>query len=207
MTSEAAVMCHSDSRTSLGLAKAEHHASQRAVVDVDDARPADRGGSMFSVVAAEEVVVEERGRQVVRRGDRVQVAGEVEVDVLHRQDLAVATARGAALEAENGTEADGWRIVGAARTPILLRPWASPMVVVVLPSPSGVGVIAVTTISRPSGWSAQALEDATAEAWPCSVPYRSKLVLGQQPKLGGDVGDGAQRRLARDLEAGLHRRV
>jgi hypothetical protein len=36
-----------------------------------------------------------------------------------------------------------------------LRPWASPIVVVVLPSPSGVGVIAVIRISLPSGRSAR----------------------------------------------------
>jgi hypothetical protein len=38
--------------------------------------------------------------QIVRRGDGVEVAGEVEVDVLHRHHLGVAAAGGAALDAE-----------------------------------------------------------------------------------------------------------
>src|ERR1700731_4484658 len=39
-----------------------------------------------------DVVVEERGEQIVGRGDGVEVAGEVEIDVLHRHDLGVAAA-------------------------------------------------------------------------------------------------------------------
>ena len=40
---------------------------------------------------------------------------------------------------------DGWRMFTDALCPIRLRPCANPTVVVDLPSPSGVGVIAVTT--------------------------------------------------------------
>ena len=40
---------------------------------------------------------------------------------------------------------DGWRMVIVACLPMCLNAWPSPTVVVVLPSPSGVGVIAVTT--------------------------------------------------------------
>ena len=40
----------------------------------------------------------------MRGGDRVEVAGEVEVDVLHRQDLAVAAAGAATLDAEHRTQ-------------------------------------------------------------------------------------------------------
>src|SRR3954463_5088600 len=40
----------------------------------------------------------------------------------------------------------------AAFRPIRLRPWASPTVVVDLPSPRGVGVIAVTTTYLPRGF-------------------------------------------------------
>ena len=45
--------------------------------------------------------VERRGEQVVRGGDRVEVAVEVEVDLLHRHDLRVAAAGAAALDAEH----------------------------------------------------------------------------------------------------------
>ena len=44
--------------------------------------------------------VDARGHEVVRRGDGVDVAGEVEVEVLHRHHLRVAAAGGAALDAE-----------------------------------------------------------------------------------------------------------
>ena len=40
---------------------------------------------------------------------------------------------------------DGWRSAQIAVFPIRFRPSESPMVLTVLPSPSGVGVIAVTT--------------------------------------------------------------
>ena len=52
------------------------------------------------LVALVQVVVDHRGEQVVRRRDGVEVAGEVQVELLHRQDLAVAAAGGAALDAE-----------------------------------------------------------------------------------------------------------
>ncbi len=46
---------------------------------------------------------------------------------------------------------DGWRIAAMVRQPIRFSAIESPMVVVVLPSPSGVGVIAVTSMYFPSG--------------------------------------------------------
>ena len=46
------------------------------------------------------MVVDHRGEQVVRRRDRVEVAREVKVDVLHRCDLRPAAAGGAALHSE-----------------------------------------------------------------------------------------------------------
>ena len=51
------------------------------------------------------MVVEHRGEEVVRRADGVEVACEVEVDVLHGDDLGVSAAGGASLDAEDGTEA------------------------------------------------------------------------------------------------------
>ena len=63
-----------------------------------------RRGSMPERVALVQVVVEHRGEQVVRRRDRVEVAGEVEVDLVHRDDLGVAAARRAALHAEHRAE-------------------------------------------------------------------------------------------------------
>src|SRR3546814_2897464 len=51
------------------------------------------------------MVVDQRREQVVRRSDGVKIAGEVEVDVLHRHDLGVAAAGRAALHAEARTDA------------------------------------------------------------------------------------------------------
>jgi hypothetical protein len=48
--------------------------------------------------------VDHRCEQIVGRGDRMQIAGEVEVEVLHRHDLRVAPAGGTALDAEDRAE-------------------------------------------------------------------------------------------------------
>ena len=50
------------------------------------------------------MIVEQGGEQVVGAGDGVEVAGEVQVDVVHGGDLGVAAAGGAALHAEAGAE-------------------------------------------------------------------------------------------------------
>ncbi len=49
---------------------------------------------------------------------------------------------------------DGCRIATVARFPMCLNPCPRPTVVVVLPSPSGVGVIALTTTYLAAGWPA-----------------------------------------------------
>src|SRR3546814_14745532 len=58
----------------------------------------------YTTLFRSDVVVDQGRQQVVRRGDGVEVAGEVEVDVLHRHHLGVAAAGGAALHAEAGPE-------------------------------------------------------------------------------------------------------
>ena len=89
--------------------------------------------------------------QVVGAADGVEVAGEVQVDVFHRHHLGIAAAGGAALDAEAGAEG---RLAQAdiAFLPMALSASVRPTVVVVLPSPAGVGVIAVTRISLPFGF-------------------------------------------------------
>jgi hypothetical protein len=52
----------------------------------------------------EEVGVDERGEEVVRRGDGVNIAGEVEIDLLAGLDLRESAAGGAAFHAEDGAE-------------------------------------------------------------------------------------------------------
>ena len=63
-----------------------------------------RSGVDLVRVAVQDRGVEHRREQVVGRADRVDVAGEVEVEVLHRHDLRHAAAGGAALDAEHRAE-------------------------------------------------------------------------------------------------------
>ena len=84
----------------------QHDVPQRPVVHVDDALP--QHGPRFEREGVPEVqvVVEQGSEQVVGGPDGVEVAGEVEVDVLHRDHLGVAAASRATLHAHDGTE--GW---------------------------------------------------------------------------------------------------
>ena len=87
---------------------------QGPVVQVDHPRPGDVVGVDVELVALEEVVVEHGRAQVVGGGDGVDVAGEMEVDVLHGDHLGVATAGGAALDAKAGTQG---RLAQGGRSP------------------------------------------------------------------------------------------
>ena len=51
-------------------------------------------------IALLDVVVDEGAQQVVGGGDGVHIAGEVEVDVLHGDNLGIAAAGSTALDAE-----------------------------------------------------------------------------------------------------------
>ena len=103
MTSEPTVMYE------LGLARdavlpaaqPDDDVAQGPVADVEDARPEDPERVDPERVLVVEAVVEERAGQVVGRPDGVDVAGQVEVEVLHRDDLAVAATGRAALDAED----------------------------------------------------------------------------------------------------------
>ena len=87
-----------------GAAERADDVAQRAVVHVEHAPPGDAAHVDAELVALVDVVVDQRGEQVVGEADGVEVAGEVEVDVLHRHDLGVAAAGRAALHAEHGPE-------------------------------------------------------------------------------------------------------
>ena len=63
------------------LAEPEGDAAQDAVFDVETATPRDRGRVDPELVAMHEMRVDRGREQVVRRCDRMQVAGEVEIDV------------------------------------------------------------------------------------------------------------------------------
>ena len=78
--------------------------AQGAVVHVHRPAPADAQRVDVQRVAVQDRGVEHRREQVVGRADGVDVAGEVQVEVLHRDDLRHAAARGAALDAEHRPE-------------------------------------------------------------------------------------------------------
>ena len=85
-------------------AEAVHDMAQLAVVHVHGALPGDALGIDAEGVALLDVVVEHRREQVVGGADGVEVAREVQVDVLHGDDLGVAAARRASLDAEHRAE-------------------------------------------------------------------------------------------------------
>ena len=78
--------------------------AQRPVVHVENAPPGDAANVDALLVAPVDVVVDHRRQEVVGRGDRVEIAGEVEVHLLHGHDLRVAAARGPALHPEVGAK-------------------------------------------------------------------------------------------------------
>jgi hypothetical protein len=83
-------------------AEAHDDVAEGPVVDVEDPPPGDAVEVDAQCVAAEQVVVQHGAEQIVRCGDRVHVAGEMEVELLHRHHLAVASTGGAAFDAQRG---------------------------------------------------------------------------------------------------------
>jgi hypothetical protein len=82
-------------------AQAHRDVAQRAVVHVHHALERDAPRVDVECVAVMDVVVEGGRQQVVGGGHGVEVAVEVQVDVLHRHHLRTAATSGAALEAEH----------------------------------------------------------------------------------------------------------
>src|SRR6185295_5469608 len=81
-------------------AQPDDDVAQRAVVDVEHPPPGDVVRVDTELVALVDVVVDHRGQQVVGRRDGVHVAGQVQVERLHGDNLAVPAAGRAALDAE-----------------------------------------------------------------------------------------------------------
>ena len=87
-----------------GAAHADDDLAQRSVVHVERAPPDDAARVDVERVAPMDVIVDHRGEQIVRRGDRVEIAGEMQIDFVHRRDLRASSAGRAALLAEAGAE-------------------------------------------------------------------------------------------------------
>ena len=89
----------------VGLAaQAVHDEPQLTVVHIHAALPGDPAGIDVEGVALLDAVVDHGSQQIVGGADGVDVAGEVEVDVLHRDHLGIAAAGCAALDAKDGAQ-------------------------------------------------------------------------------------------------------
>jgi hypothetical protein len=82
------------------VAESDDDLAQGSVVEVHRPPPCDPARVEIERIAPIELIVEERREQVVRRTNRMEIAGEMEIDLLHRHDLGIAATRGAALGAE-----------------------------------------------------------------------------------------------------------
>ncbi len=85
----------------VGLAaKTDGDISKSPVVHVHAPLPDDAGRIDAQGITEMKVIVDCRREQVVGGGDRVEVTGEVEVQLVHRDDLRIAAAGSSALDAE-----------------------------------------------------------------------------------------------------------
>ena len=87
-------------RKAVARAKPDNGLAKRAVVHIEHAPPGDAPLIETERVAPVHVIVDHRRKQIVRRCDGVKIAGEMEVDLVHRDNLGVAAAGRAALHAE-----------------------------------------------------------------------------------------------------------
>ena len=189
-------------RDPVDLAAEPHdRVAELAVVHVERPGPRDRRRVDVQRVPVVQRRVERGGEQVVGGRHGVEVAVQVEVDLLHRHDLRVAAAGAAALDAED------WSHRGLAETEH--RALAD------LPEPLGErdrgGGLALAGLRRRDGSGddelavgplREALEDRKGHLGSIP-PVRLQLLVGD-PRLGGDLRDGAQDGLLRDLESALH---
>ena len=207
MTSDAAVMSKPVSR---GVAV-------RAAAEADDDVAQRRGrscrcsaasviesGSMPSSLPCRRCASSIAASRLFAARDRVDVAGEVEVQVLHRHDLRVAAAGRAALDRRRPGRARPRAGRATTFLPIAPRPCVRETDVVVLPSPAWVGVIAVTLIElavRPVG---EPVEHGQVDLRLVAAVQLDLVRL--EARRCRDLGDGSQGGLLGDLEGRRHRR-
>ncbi len=85
-------------------AEAVHDMTELAVIHVHASLPRDALRVDAERIALLDVIVKHGGEQVVGRADGVNITGEMQVDVFHRDDLCVTTAGCTALDTEYRTE-------------------------------------------------------------------------------------------------------
>ena len=184
----------------LAPAEADDDVAQGAIADVDDARPEDPVRVDAERVLVVEAVVEERAGEIVRGPDGMDVAGQVEVEVLHRDDLAVAAAGRSALDPEDRPER---RLADVDRGLL-------PDDVEALGEPDRGRRLALAERRRGDRGHDHVLAARTLGLEPCDRlerhlrlgrPVELELVVGD-PEVAGDVDDRARLDRTGDLEVG-----
>jgi len=84
--------------------KGDDGVTQGAVVHVQHAAPSNATLVEAKLVAPVDVVVDQSRQQVMSRRNGMEVTGEVQVDVFHRNDLSITTTSGTALNTEARTQ-------------------------------------------------------------------------------------------------------
>ena len=184
----------------VGLAaQTVHDEAELTVVHVHAALPGDAAGVDVQRVALLDAVVDHGSQQVIGGADGVDVAGEVEVDVLHGHHLGVAAAGGAALDAKDGAE----RGLAQAEHGLFAQ------------SAEGVGQAHAGGGLALAGGGGADGGDQDQLALPAALLGQTMVDLGLiaavgddvgvvEAKARGDLGDGAQGGFLRDLDIGLH---
>ena len=80
--------------------EANHDVAKRPVIHVHHPWPDDPARVDIQLVPVMDVVVDRGGEKVVRQPDRMKITGEVQVDLLHGENLGIASPCGAPLHAE-----------------------------------------------------------------------------------------------------------
>ena len=189
-------------RVAVGLAaEPERDLAQGPIVHVDGPLPRHAQRVDAVRVAVQDRRVEDRREQVVRGADRVDVAGEVKVEVLHRHDLGEAAPGRAALHPEHRADR---RLAKA-------EDGAAADVAHALGEPDRGGRLALSRLGRrhpgdadelavrPVGEAVQGRERDLA-----LVATVGLDLLGLEVESGADLVDRQERRLLGDLEAVLH---
>ena len=167
------------------------------VVHVHAPPPGDPAHVDVQGIALLDVVVQHGGQEVVGRPDGMEVPSEVEVDVLHGHHLGVAAPPAAPPFTPKTGPREGSRRARITFFPSRWRASARPTLVVVLPSPAGVGLMAVTRMSFP-------FRGASRRGQGVHLGLIAAVVLQQvlfQARLGRDLGDGQQLCRLGDLDS------
>ena len=95
--------CHGDDESIFAfyavcfLILSDRYAAQRPIVHIQTALPDDLRRINVQFIPLIDVIIQHRADQIVCRGDRMHIAGKMQVDFLHRHHLGISAAGRAAL--------------------------------------------------------------------------------------------------------------